>query len=136
MPIQQTIRINPLDLQKNTSIGVSLPFNGPGVFNKTFTTRDQIKSNMVNLILTNKGERIMNPEFGADVRRSLFEQITDDTSTSITEHIAEAVSTFIPEVTLTNIDVTTDPDSNTINVLIEYKINISGTADQIHVQFI
>jgi phage baseplate assembly protein W len=136
MPIQQTIRINPLDLQKNTSIGVSLPFNGQGVFNKTFTTRDQIKSNMVNLILTNKGERIMNPEFGADVRRSLFEQITDNTSTNITDHIISAVSTFIPEVTLTNVDVTTIPDSNTINVLIEYKINISGTADQIHVQFI
>jgi hypothetical protein len=136
MPIQQTIRINPLDLQKNTSIGISLPFNGPGVFNKTFTTRDQIKSNMINLILTNKGERIMNPEFGADIRKSLFEQITDDTVTSITEHIVEAVSTFIPEVTLTNVDVTVVPDSNTINVLIEYKINISGTADQIHVQFI
>ena len=94
MPIQQTIRINPLDLQKNTSIGISLPFNGPGVFNKTFTTRDQIKSNMINLILTNKGERIMNPEFGADIRKSLFEQITDDTVTSITEHIVEAVMKY------------------------------------------
>jgi phage baseplate assembly protein W len=136
MPIQQTIRVNPLDLQKNISIGVSLPFNGQGVFNKTFTTRDQIKSNMINLILTNKGERIMNPEFGADVRKSLFEQITDDTTNSIRAHIVNAVSTFIPEVTLTNIDITTIPDNNTINILIEYRINISGTADQINVQFI
>jgi phage baseplate assembly protein W len=136
MPIQQTIRVNPLDLQKNISIGVSLPFNGQGVFNKTFTTRDQIKSNMINLILTNKGERVMNPEFGADVRKSLFEQITDDTTNIIKTRIINAVSTFIPEVTLTNIDITTIPDNNTINILIEYKINISGTADQIHVQFI
>jgi phage baseplate assembly protein W len=136
MPIQQTIRVNPLDLQKNISIGVSLPFNGQGVFNKTFTTRDQIKSNMINLILTNKGERIMNPEFGADVRKSLFEQITDDTTNSIRARIVNAVSTFIPEVTLTNIDITTIPDNNTINILIEYRINISGTADQINVQFI
>jgi len=136
MPIQQTIRVNPLDLQKNTSIGVSLPFNGQGVFNKTFTTRDQIKSNLINLILTNKGERVMNPEFGSDVRKSLFEQITDDTTNSIRARIINAVSTFIPEVTLTNIDITTIPDNNTINILIEYKINISGTADQINVQFI
>ena len=46
MPIPQTIRVNPLDLQKNIAIGVSLPFNGPGVFNSTFTTKDQIKSNL------------------------------------------------------------------------------------------
>ncbi len=136
MPIQQTTRINPLDLQKNISIGVSLPFNGPGVFNKTYSTRDQIKSNMINLILTNKGERVMNPEFGSDVRRSLFEQITDDLNTIISEKITTSVSIFIPEVTITNINVTTNPDENTINVVVNYKINISGTADQIHVQFV
>ena len=45
MPIPQTIRVNPLDLQKNIAIGVSLPFNGPGVFKSTYTTKDQIKSN-------------------------------------------------------------------------------------------
>lgn len=136
MAIKQTIRINPLDLQKNISIGVSLPFNGPGVFNRTYSTRDQIKSNMVNLILTNKGERVMNPEFGSDIRKNLFEQITPDLDLIITESILNSVSTFIPEVTITNINVNSDPDNNSINILIEYKINISGTSDQIHVQFI
>ena len=136
MPIKQNIRINPLDLQKNISIGISLPFNGTGVFNKTYSTRDQIKSNMINLILTNKGERVMNPEFGANIRKNLFEQINSDLDISITESVANAVSTFIPEVTITNININIEPDSNLVNILIEYKINISGTSDQIHVQFI
>ena len=48
MPIPQTIRVNPLDLQKNIAIGVSLPFNGSGVFKSTYTTKDQIKSNLTN----------------------------------------------------------------------------------------
>jgi len=60
MPIPQTIRVNPLDLRKNIAIGVSLPFKGP--FKSTFTTKDQIKSNLINLLLTNKGERVMIPE--------------------------------------------------------------------------
>ncbi len=61
MPIPQTVRVNPLDLQGNIAIGVSLPFNGPaGPFNKTYSTADQIKSNLVNLLLTNKGERVFN----------------------------------------------------------------------------
>jgi len=53
MPIPQTIRVNPLDLQKNIAIGVSLPFNKP--FTSTYTTKDQIKSNLINLLLTSRG---------------------------------------------------------------------------------
>jgi len=53
MPIPQTIRVNPLDLQKNIAIGVSLPFDKP--FTSTYTTKDQIKSNLVNLLLTDTG---------------------------------------------------------------------------------
>ena len=77
MPIPQTIRVNPLDLQKNIAIGVALPFNGPGVFKSTYTTKDQIKSNLINLLLTDVGERVMNPNFGTNLKRFLFEGITN-----------------------------------------------------------
>ena len=49
MPIPQTVRVNQLDLQGNIAIGVSLPFNAPGVFKKTYSTKDQIKSNLQQL---------------------------------------------------------------------------------------
>jgi phage baseplate assembly protein W len=136
MPIPQTVRINPLDLQGNIAIGVSLPFNGPTGFNSTYSTTDQIKSNLINLLLTNKGERIMNPEFGADLKTILFEGITDDISDIITRLIKENVSIFVPEVTITNVGIIKDKDTNTISVTIQYKINLSGKADQITVQFI
>ena len=82
MPIPQprTVRIDPLDLQKNISIGVDLPFNSPGVFRVTYTTKDQTKANLINLLLTQTGERVMNPEFGTELRKFLFEGITDKNS--------------------------------------------------------
>ena len=135
MPIPQTIRVNPLDLQKNIAIGVSLPFNGPGVFNSTFTTKDQIKSNLVNLLLTDIGERVMNPTFGCNLKRFIFEGISEDNLELLTNSLAESISIFVPEVTVNNIRVVPNTDYNTIALYIDYIINISNAPDQVTVQF-
>ena len=135
MPIPQTIRVNPLDLQKNIVIGVSLPFNAAGVFNKTYSTKDQIKSNLINLLLTDKGERIMNPEFGADVRRSLFDNITESNNELLRLKITDAINIFIPEIELGSVDIVPDFDYNTLNITINYRLIISNTPDQVTVQF-
>jgi len=137
MPIPQTTRVNPLDLQKNIAIGISLPFNGPaGPFNKTYSTKDQIKSNLINLLLTNKGERVFNPEFGADIKKVLFEGITEDTSALIQNLIITNVNYFIPEVNIVDVVVEPNTDNNSYNIIVKYNLVISGTADQITVQFI
>ena len=135
MPIPQTIRVNPLDLQKNIVIGVSLPFNAKGVFNKTYSTKEQIKSNLINLLLTDKGERIMNPEFGADLRRSLFDNITTTSIDLLRVKIIDAINIFIPEVELENVNIESNVDYNTLNVTIDYRLRISNTPDQVTVQF-
>ena len=137
MPIPQTIRVNPLDLQGNIGLGVSLPFDGPsGPFNSTYSTKNQIKSNLINLLLTNKGERVFNPEFGADIRRVLFEGITEDTSALIQNLITTNVNYFIPEVNVVDVVVEPNEDNNSYNIILKYSLVISGTADQITVQFI
>lgn len=136
MPIPQIIRVNPLDLQGNIAIGVSLPFDGPVAFNSTYSTTEQIKSNLINLLLTNKSERIMNPEFGADLKTVLFEGITEGTSDIIKTLISTNVSIFIPEITITNLIIDKKEDQNKINITVQYRINLSGTSDQITVQFI
>ena len=135
MPIPQTIRVNPLDLQKNIAIGVSLPFNAPGVFNSTFTTKDQIKSNLVNLLLTSTGERIMNPNFGTLLKRFLFEGITDNNLESLKDNLLNSISIYIPDITVTNIIITPNTDYNSIDLNIDYVVNISQSPDQVTVQF-
>ena len=133
MPIPQTIRVNPLDLRKNIAIGVSLPFKGP--FKSTFTTKDQIKSNLINLLLTNKGERVMNPTFGCDIKKQLFQNITTELQQKIIDIIVESVSIFMPEIQVGLIEVVPNTDYNQINITIYYKIIISNTPGQVTIQF-
>jgi len=132
MPIPQTIRVNPLDLQKNIAIGVSLPFNKP--FSSTYTTKDQIKSNLVNLLLTDIGERVMNPLFGCNLKRFIFEGITDANIESLKINLLNSISIFIPEITVIEIVIAPNTDYNLIDLSINYVLNISNTPDQVTIQ--
>ena len=67
----------PIDYNYRKAVGFALPMDGNAVFRPTYTTRDQIKSNLINYMLTNKGERGFNPNFGSNLRALLFEQIDD-----------------------------------------------------------
>ena len=76
----------PIDSNDRKAVGFGFPLNGPAVFVPTFTTRDQTKANLINYLLTNKGERVFNPNFGADLRNLLFENVIEQT----TEDLASA----------------------------------------------
>jgi len=132
MPIPQTIRVNPLDLQKNIAIGVSLPFNKP--FSSTYTTKDQIKSNLVNLLLTDIGERVMNPLFGCNLKRFIFEGITETNIENLKANLLNSISIFVPEITVVEIAITPNVDYNLIDLSINYVLNISNTPDQVTIQ--
>ena len=65
MPIISGIkRINPLDLNKNVKIGVAFPLNEENMFNGTETIEEQTKANLINLLLTEPGERVNIPRYG------------------------------------------------------------------------
>ncbi len=134
MPIPQVVRIDPRDLDKNRAIGISIPFNAGGVFNQTYSTKDQIKSNLINLLLTYKGERIENPEFGADLSRLLFEPLTEDLYPRIQNQIISSVNMYIPEITLLDIEITPNIDYNIVSINVSYRLNISGQQDNIIIE--
>ena len=113
---------NPLDLTMRKAIGVSIPFNAPAVFNSTDSTTDQIKSNIINYILTNKGERVLNPNFGSNIRNLLFENITDNYLLEITQLISAELSTFFPMVNIQQFNITPNYDNNEVSVNIIYSV--------------
>lgn len=124
-------KINPLDLQSDIAIGVGLPFSATGVFNSTFLTKDAIKTNIINYFLTNKGERYMNPEFGSDIRRLLFDNIDDDKLEQVRELIKRDLKRFFPRVNPLIVQVLAEPDKNTISLQIRYEILDSNIEDEL-----
>ncbi len=73
--IQNTKRINPLDLNNNARIGVAFPLNDKNMTSGTQTTREQLKANFLNLLLTIPGERINNPDYGIGLKGQLFDRL-------------------------------------------------------------
>jgi phage baseplate assembly protein W len=137
MAYVRSTRVDPRDLQRNTAIGVKLPFNAPGVFYSTFSTKDQLKYNLINLILTSKGERIYNPEFGTLLKAQLFNPMTEASFGDIEDSIIDSVQTYIPEIKINNIEFIQEGEygSNSLVVKIAYQILISGQTDTVTVNF-
>jgi phage baseplate assembly protein W len=109
------------------AIGISLPIQiGNVAFNQTFQTIDQVKSNIKNLLLTKRGERVMQPEFGSGLQEVLFEFNDDDLSEKIETTITTAIERWIPSVSIESILVeSTDTlkDSNQVNISLTFRVN-------------
>jgi|GEM_PF-967319 phage baseplate assembly protein W len=111
-------KVNVTDLTENDykvlGIGINRSSNSNGIFATNYTTLTQAKDNLKNLILTKKGERLMQPEFGCDIWLVLFEQISEGIiEAKIESYIVDAVSQWLPYL---NIDeIIFDYDSNDID---------------------
>jgi len=117
------------DLNPNVSVGLQLPLgtHQDGVFKQTQTLLEQTKSNIKNLLLTVKGERLGNPLFGSDLMKAVFQQIDTDTEDQIEEAIRSAISEFLPHVIVKSIEFSTD--KNTITPRIIFAINTDTASD-------
>ena len=130
-----SISINPIDLPENeqVAVGVTFPFNRGGVFGQAFTTKEQIKSNLINLLLTDRGERINQLDFGIGIKRLIFEQRVD--VEELKRKINQGSEIFIPEIELIDILVEKDPNSHTLRIVISYRILLDYDQDTIELNF-
>jgi len=128
-------RIFPLDTRPGTGIGVAIPFNAPAVFFTTYTTKDAIRNNLLNFFLTNKTERYLNNNFGANLRAFIFEQITNDNLSFLKEDIQNLLNTYFNNIKVESLEILKNPDYNEITVSLTYSIINTGVTDQVEIIF-
>jgi len=127
-------QISPLDFNPSTGVGVNIPFNANGVFQSNFQTKDAIKNNLINFLLTNPGEQYLNPTFGGGIREFIFSQITDDNLDFLKEDISEKIGIFFPDVDIISLNVFGNPDFNSISININYRITNTNITDAINLE--
>ena len=137
---RREINISPLDLKENdkVAIGVTLPFNGSAVFNQSFTTKEQVKSNLINLILTSPGERIMNPNFGIGIRDLIFEQVVD--AESLKGQIIDSAARYVPEIEILDLTTgrvsdSTNPEIYQLRIAITYALLFNNEVEAVELNF-
>lgn len=103
----QEKRINPVDTEPDISIGVDLPFENKsgGLFQRIYTTEEQGIANLKNLLLTRKGERIMQPNFGSSIYSLIFEQNTPELAIKLERSIFNDVNYWCPYIKISLVDI-------------------------------
>ena len=128
-------QIYPIDLNASKAVGVDIPFNGNAVFKSNYLTKDAIKNNLINFFLTNPGERYLNPTFGGNLRKQLFEQITEGNLDNFKLSLSTLLSFNFPSVKVENLDITSNTDEQTVFVTLKYSVIDTGINDQIEIAF-
>lgn len=118
MPAFKEISYSDLDLDLTPH-----PVTGEIVINKN---ADAVKQSIVNLILTNLGERFFHHEIGSDIRASLFENFSDVTAMIIKKNVENTINNNEPRAELLDVGVAVQEDNNRYQVKIVFRpINLT-----------
>jgi phage baseplate assembly protein W len=109
------------------AIGLSLPLQmTSNTFNQTYDNLVQLKSNVRNLLLTKKGERIGQPNFGTNLHRLLFEPNDDSLEDKIYQAVDSAIRLWLPQLSINEINIEATDEMKDLN---EVSVSITFTAN-------
>lgn len=128
-------RIQPIDLEPRRAVGITVPLSGKAVFNSSYETKNAIKSNLINFILTGKGERYFNPTFGSGIRNLIFANINRDNLTSLELIIRDELASFFPNLDINELTLTSNIDDNTILFSLKFSITDTQVEEEIIINF-
>ena len=95
------------------------PLNGDLIALKDVSA---ISRSLKNIVLTGRGEKFFDPDFGSGVSESLFENLDEVTALNIKDEIEYSIANYEPRVELIDVDVIPDYDGNQYYVVIVYII--------------
>lgn len=87
-----------------------------------YVNEASVNRSIRNLILTNKGERLYQPDIGSNIRTLLFEHISSQNADLISKFVQETITNYEPRAKVLKVDVTGYEEQNAYAVTITYLI--------------
>ena len=118
------------DLNPNVYIGLALPIkpDDNNIFSLTKNSFDQVRHNLRNLLLTNVGERVYQPEFGSRLRELCFEQLDESLPQRVEDEVRRAVNFWLPYVNIVEVETLTQED-NKSKIFVRVKFSTTLNSD-------
>ena len=121
-------------MAKHQKYGIKYPFtsnNDDNIFlDVNDTEADCVKSKVLHVIFTPKGQKIRDPEFGTDLIKFIFTPNDEYSASEIKTEISESIKKYVPEVEFRNFNVFKDEnDENSIIVTIEYGVKVGNKTE-------
>lgn len=87
------------------------------------TMRDSVRSQIMHVIFTPKGQKLRDPEFGTNLIKYIFEPNDGNTWAKVKEEVSKAVTTYVHDVIVNDINVIKSEDKETeVYVRIDYSV--------------
>ena len=83
---------------------------------------ESIQNSIANALLTSPGQKILNPEFGIDLRRFIFEPVSPFTQLEIQTDIEERLPGLEPRIELENVEVSANEDQQEYNITLQINV--------------
>ena len=98
------------------SLSVALPVvqDGTDGFRMNKSLRDLVKQNLKMLVLTNPGERVMEPDFGVGIKQFLFQNFSEDTFSQIDSKIREQAAIYLPVISIQDVSFFSEQQDSSI----------------------
>ena len=94
-----------------------------------------VKQAVLNILLTNNGERLYDAQYGSNVRAYLFEPLDFGTAGSIKDEIVRTLKTYEPRVSIQECIVEPNFDSNGFEVRLDFKVLSRADVPRISIEF-
>jgi phage baseplate assembly protein W len=87
-----------------------------------YTNENAVSKSIRNLMLTNRGERLYQPDIGTDINRMLFEPMSDGISELLSTYITNTINVYEPRAKVLNTKTVPDFDNNLYSVYITFMV--------------
>jgi phage baseplate assembly protein W len=114
-------------MSKKQYFGIKYPFRNDGVQNfyvdANESVADKVKSQLIHIVFTPKGQRLRNPEFGTDLIKFIFDPNDDMSWESVKNEVSDSVNRWASNITIRNIEVVKNAeDEHEIYVRLDYSV--------------